>query len=513
MGHFDYANAPNTDVQIMSGDTNRRDLTVGPVAKTLWLFVLPTLGGNILQSLNQTISSVYLGKLLGEDAFAASTVAGMISFLLFSTIFGLAMGATILIGQAMGRRDITEVRRTIGAATGFFIIAGIMISVLGYIFTTRMLEGLSTPKAAMPAATLFLQIGFIGMPFVFISVLLQSSLRGVGDAVTPLYSTILNVVLSVLLNPLFILGGGAAGAHAMGLEGNILGEIVKLIPIPALGTKGAALAGICANIACLVYIVARIYEKDMVIRLRGAEWRLLKPDMAHLKPILAIGLPMGLSMIIMSSSQLALMNLINREGVDTVAAFGAVSQLWSYIQMPAFAVGSAVSAMAAQNIGAGKWDRIDKIMWAGVGTNVAMTAVLVSITTFFAPLFLSFFLPHGSPAIPIGVHIQWVVGWSFLIMGISMVVTSVVRANGAVLAPLLILIFGSVIVRLTIAFGGYPIYGAEALWWSGPANGVASGGLALLYYLSGHWRKLKTVRSMIPGANAEAEASPVQPVL
>jgi putative MATE family efflux protein len=483
----------------VSDKSSQRDLTVGPVAKTLWLFVLPTLGANILQSLNQTISSIYLGKLLGEDAFAASTVAGMISFLLFSTIFGLAMAATILIGQAMGRRDIAEVRRTIGAATGFFIIAGIVISGLGYLFTDDMLRVLATPAKAMEAATLFMHWGFFGMPFVFVSVLLQSSLRGVGDAVTPLYSTILNVVLSLLINPVFIMGGGTEGAHGLGLDGTLLGDVVRLIPIPAMGAKGAALAGICANISCLIFIIARIYEKDLPLRLRGAEWHLLKPDLAHLKPIMAIGLPMGLSMIIMSSSQLVMMGLINREGVDTVAAFGAVSQLWSYIQMPAFAVGSAVSAMAAQNIGAGKWDRIDKIMWAGVGTNLLMTAVLVCVTTFFAPLFLSFFLPHGSAAIPIGVHIQWVVGWSFLLMGISMVVTSIVRANGAVLAPLLILIFGSIFVRLAVAFLGYPTYGADAIWWSGPANSIASGGLALLYYRRGSWRKLKMVKAMIPG--------------
>jgi putative MATE family efflux protein len=454
-----------------------QDLTEGHVAKTLLIFVLPTLGSNVLQSLNGTISTIFLGKLLGENAVAATTVANMVSFLVFATIFGLAMAATILIGQAMGRRDMDEVRRTVGAASGIFVILGIAVSVLGYVLTDEILEVLATPKEAFAEADIFLRLGFVAMPFIFLSVLLQSALRGVGDAVTGLYCTILSVVLSLILNPLFILGAG---------------------PIPEMGMAGAALAGIVSAIAGLVYIMARIYQKDLPIRLRGAEWRLLKPDLAHLKPMMAIGLPMGLSMIIMSASSLVMVGLINREGVDTVAAFGAANQLWSYVQMPAFAVGSAVSAMAAQNIGAGRWDRIDRIAWAGIGMNVGMTAVLVLIITLAARPLLGLFLPIGSEAIEIGIHIQWVVGWTFILMGISMVVTSIVRANGAVVAPLLILIFGSVVIRFAVGFGGYPEFGADAIWWSFVATAVVSAALAVLYYVGGGWRKKRVGATPVP---------------
>jgi putative MATE family efflux protein len=463
----------------MVESANTRDLTSGPVAKTLYLFVLPTLGSNVLQSLNQTISAIYLGKLLGETALAATTVAGMVFFFVFSMVFGFAMAATILIGQSMGRRDILEVRRTTGAATGFFIIVGTIVSALGYIFTPQLLSALDTPASAMADANIYQRVAFAGMPFVFISVLLQSSLRGVGDAVTPLYSTILNVVLCIALNPLFILGFG---------------------PLPAMGIAGSALAGIVANVASLIYLIARIYQKDLPIRLRGTEWRWVKPDIAHLRPILAIGLPMGLSMIIMSASALVMIKLINREGVDTVAAFGAINQLWSYVQMPAFAVGSAVSAMAAQNIGAGKWDRLDKIMWSGVSANIVMTAVLVVVITVFARPFLGLFLPADSPAIPIGIHIQWLVGWTFILMGISMVVTSIVRANGAVLMPMLILIFASVVVRFAIGFIGHPHFGADAIWWSYVGASVASSGLGIIYYKSGRWRNLKPLSRTVQPA-------------
>ncbi len=447
---------------------HQRDLTQGPVAKTLWLFVIPTLGANVLQSLNQTISSMYLGKMLGENALAASINAGMISFLAFSTIFGLAMGATILIGQAIGRRDIEEVRRTVGSAAGMFLIASAFVSMLGFVYTPNMLRSLSTPPAAFDDAVMFMQMGFIAMPFIFISVLLQSALRGVGDAVTPLHCTILSVALSLVLNPLFIRGLG---------------------PVPAMGVEGAAIAGIAASVAGLAFILWRIYGQDLVVRLRGSEWSLLRPDWAHMKPILIIGLPMGASMIIMAGSTLFVVKLINLQGAHTAAAFSAVNQLWSYVQMPAFAVGGAVSAMAAQNIGAGKWDRLNKIAWTGVGTNVIMTAVLVAAITFAARPFLGLFLPHGSPAVDIGIHIQWMVGWTFILAGISMVVTSVVRANGAVIVPLLILIIGSVFVRLGVAFGGYERFGPDAIWASFAANSLVTSVLALLYYVSGIWKK------------------------
>jgi putative MATE family efflux protein len=454
-----------------------RDLTQGTVWKTLLLFALPTLGGNILQSLNQTIGAIYVGKLLGENALAGTTVAGMIFFLLFSTIFGLAMAATILIGQAMGRRDIAEVRRTIGAAAGFFVIAGTLVSLGGYLGSDAILALLATPKDAFANAHNYLATSFIGMPFVFMAILFQAALRGVGDAMTPLYSTIINVVLCVVLNPVFIMGSG---------------------PIPAMGIAGAAWAGNVANLACLIYVIARIYRLDLPIRLRGGEWRLLLPDVAHLKPIMAIGLPMGLSMIIMSLSQLAMMGLINREGVDTVAAYGAANQMWSYLQMPAFAVGGAVSAMAAQNIGAGKWDRIDRIMIAGCSVNIVMSAVLVGLITLFARPLLALFLPSTSPAIAIGVHINLMVGWTFIFMGISMVVTSIVRANGAVMVPLLILIFGTVIVRLSAGYLGYEVYGADAIWWSFMASSVISSLLGVLYYWRGSWRTLKRVQGIAP---------------
>jgi Na+-driven multidrug efflux pump len=188
-----------------------------------------------------------------------------------------------------------------------------------------------------------------------------------------------------------------------------------------------------------------------------------------------------------------MMGLINREGVETVAAYNASQQLWNYIQMPAFAVGSAVSAMAAQNIGAGRWDRIGKLASIGVSANLLLTGLLVVAMLLSDHYLLGLFLPLDSKAIGIGEHINLLIGWTFLPMGISMVLTSVVRSNGAVIVPFLILFVSVILVRMGLGFGLYPHFGSDAIWWGFMASSSASALLAALYYWHGGWRKIKRV--------------------
>jgi len=186
-----------------------------------------------------------------------------------------------------------------------------------------------------------------------------------------------------------------------------------------------------------------------------------------------------------------MIGLVNREGVDTTAAFGVMNQFWSYVQMPAVAVGSAVSAMVAQNIGANKWDRVNRIVWSGIGINLLMSGLLIGLMTIFARPLLELFLPGESPAVAIAIHINYIIGWSFILMGASVVVTFAVRANGAVMAPLLILIFSAVIVRFSIGFGLYDRVGADAIWGAFIATSIVSCMLSIAYYLYGGWRSAK----------------------
>jgi Na+-driven multidrug efflux pump len=210
-------------------------------------------------------------------------------------------------------------------------------------------------------------------------------------------------------------------------------------------------------------------------------------------------------MLVISVAGLTMVGLVNREGVETTAAYGVVLQLWAYVQMPALAIGAAVSAMAAQNIGAGRWDRVGQITRAGVIANLAMTGVLIALILWFDRTTLGLFLADGSPAIAIGQHIGLIASWSFLLFGVTMVLFGTVRANGAVWGPLIILFVAMFPVRLGVALLARPALGADALWWSFPAGSAMTLAGAILYYRYGPWRR---GRLAVTPAEAQAQAAP-----
>ena len=201
---------------------------------------------------------------------------------------------------------------------------------------------------------------------------------------------------------------------------------------------------------------------------------------------------MGLQMIVISSSALATMGLVNREGVDTTAAFGVAMQLWTYIQMPAMALGAAASAMAAQNIGAGKWDRVSAITRSG---DRLQSDHHRRCWWPCSPSPTGRRSPCSSAATARRCRSPGTSScsrtWSFLLFGVTMVVFGTVRANGAVIGPLIILAIGLYPVRLGFALGAYPWLGADALWLSFPVSSFANMAMALAFYLHGGWRKAR----------------------
>ncbi|WP_165322398.1 MATE family efflux transporter [Rhizorhabdus phycosphaerae] len=446
----------------------QRDLTQGPIGKTLLLFTIPTLAGNVLQSLNASINTIWIGRFLGEKALAATANATNIIFLIFSALFGFAMAAMILIGQHVGRRDVDSARRVFGAAAGLLLGISFVMVAVGVGFTDRLLHLLGTPADAAPLASAYLKMMMLGLPFSALVVLLMMSLRGVGDAMTPLWFMIAGTIIDAGLNPLLIVGIG---------------------PFPALGIEGSAIATLIANGVSLTGMLAVVYWRDLPVRLRGAEFRYLLPQWALLRLILSKGVMMGLQMFVLTATGLVMIGLVNHAGVIATAAYGVAVQLWNYVQMPALAVGSAVSAMAAQNIGAGRWDRVGAITRSGLLYNFLLTGVLVLLLTLFDRPVLGLFLGAESPAIPIAREIQLIAGWSFLFSGMTMVFFATVRANGVVMAPLIIMIVGLVICRLGFAVLAQRWLGFDALWWAFPASSLVVALLSWAYYARGGWRK------------------------
>nr|WP_294847214.1 MATE family efflux transporter [uncultured Sphingomonas sp.] len=443
------------------------DLTQGPITKTLLWFMLPTLGSSILQSLNGSINTIWIGRLLGEGALAATSNANTVMFLLLAFVFGFGMASTILIGQAMGRRDIAEARRVLGTAFSAFAAIALLMSVVGYFVSPTILHILGTPPEIVPMALDYLRIIFIGLPAALLLTMLMMAMRGTGDSMTPLYFMALSVVLDSGLNPFFIMGIG---------------------PFPEMGIRGSAVATMIANLVALIGLIITVYWRDLPLRLKGKELRDLIPDRLLMKTIFVKGLPMGLQMIAVSASAMTVYGMVNLQGVQTAAAFGVALQLWNYVQMPAMSVGAAVSTMAAQNIGANQWQRVSQITSAGIRIVLIITAAMVVLLTLADRTVLGLFLGSESPALPIARHIQLLGTWGYLFFAVAFVLFGTMRANGSVVPPLIILAIGLLPVRLGVAYFGQMLIGTDALWLSLPVASIFNMVMAILYYRSGRWK-------------------------
>ncbi|MFT4152085.1 MAG: MATE family efflux transporter [Paracoccaceae bacterium] len=443
------------------------NLVTAPIAPTLLAFALPTLASSVLQSANGSIDTVWVGRLLGEDAVAATANGNLVMFLLTAFVFGFGMASTILVGQSFGHGNVEGARRVVGTAIGTFLPLSILIGIGGWFVAPHVLGLLGTDATIEPLARAFLRVTFTALPAVLMMTLIMMTLRGSGDAVTPLIFMALSVVLDVVLNPVLILGLG---------------------PLPRMGIGGSALATAIAGYVSLGAMLVYIYARDLPLRLRGAELGYLRPDPSILRLMFAKGLPMGVQMIVVSGSMLAMMTMVNRQGVDTTAAFGATQQLWTYVQMPAMALGAAVSAMTAQNIGAGRWDRVDRITRIGVIYNLALTGGMVLVLLVADRAAMELFLGGESAAVPIGQHIARLATWGFVAFGVTMVLFATIRANGQVIWPLAILFVSMFPVRLGFAWGMQGVLGSDALWLSFPVAMVTTMVLAILLYLHGGWR-------------------------
>ena len=183
---------------------------------------------------------------------------------------------------------------------------------------------------------------------------------------------------------------------------------------------GSATATLIAGLVSSLGLVVYVYWRDLPIRLRGHELNYMIPEAALVRTIVSKGLPMGAQMLVMSSAGLAMVGLVNRLGVETAAAYAVSQQLWTYIQMPAMAIGVAVSSMAAQNIGAGKWERVGAITRSGIIYNTIITLVVILAIILFDRPVMALFISSSSPAIPIARHIQLLASWTFLLFGATM---------------------------------------------------------------------------------------------
>jgi putative MATE family efflux protein len=455
----------------------QRSLTEGSIRVGLFRFSLPILFANILQSLNGSVNSIWVGRFLGEAALTATSNANIVMFLLIGAAFGMALAATILIGQYIGANNLTETKRVVGTSATFFAGISVAMAVAGLALCRPLLIAMNTPADSLPLAVAYMRVIFLALPCLYMYAFVGAVLRGAGDSKTPFYFMLLSVGIDIALNPVFIFGLG---------------------PIPRLGIAGSALATVVAQSVSLAALIRHLYRRQHILCLHQRELALLKVDWSVVATLVKKGVPMSAQMLVLSLSGVLMITLVNRFGVDTTAAFGAALQIWNYIQMPAFAVGMGMSAMTAQNVGAGKWDRVTRIARVGVLYSVLLTGSIVLLIELLDTDVFGLFLPAESAALAIASHLNRIVTGSFIFFGISVALFGVVRATGAVMAPFVILTVSLLVVRFPLAQVFLDRYQADAVWWSFPVSSVLSAILAALYYRYGGWRQAHMMSAVTP---------------
>jgi putative MATE family efflux protein len=439
---------------------NQRETTprAGPpptLRKHYISLLTPLILTHALQSAGGLLDGFWLGRLLGVRGIATAASFFPVFFLLLSLIIGLGAGATILAGQALGARDAAQVRRVgataLVAALGF----GLAVALAGVWCAPWLMQALGTPPDILPAAIRYARAMLLVMPFVFVAWAGLSLSRGTGDALSPMWSLLAATLVGAVCTPLLIAG-------------------------TSLGAAGVAFSALVAQLAALTVLIWR-WHRDGHPLAPGAGWQDWKPSAEIAKRMLRIGLPAALQMLAMALAEIVLLGLVNRHGSSATAAYGAATQVLSWVQFPAMSMGIAAAIFSAHAVGAGRRERLPAIVGTGLRLNAVVTVLFAVAAHLLAPFALCLFLEPGL-VLKQAVAIVRTVAWSVVLLGWSNVLVSAMRASGAALVPALLSMAAIVGVELPIAVALEARFGLAGVFWACPAAFLAMLMLHGLYY-------------------------------
>jgi putative MATE family efflux protein len=448
-----------------------------PVSKPLWqrflIFLLPLMLSNILQSLSGTINNIYIGQMIGVNALAAVSVFFPIMIFLISFLIGLASGASILIGQAWGARNIDKIKQITGTTLTVAFVLGLVVAAIGALFTRDLMGLLGAPADIVEQATAYGRIMLIGMPGFFIFLTLTSMLRGVGDTVTPLTTQVFSIGVGLVLTPALIQGW---------------------FGLPQIGVLAAAVAFITGFVVVLIYLYFYLNWKKSPMAPDAALFRSLKIDFKLLGLILKLGIPAGVSMVVASMSAIVIVGIVNRFGSGATAAYGAVNQVLSYVQFPAMSIGIAASIFAAQAIGARQMHEVEHVTRTALLMNTILTGAIVLIAYLFSENLVALFITDPE-VIHVTETLLHIVLWSCIVFGYGAIFSSVMRASGDVWVPMALSMAAIICVEVPGALILSQIYGLNGVWVAYCLSFCTVLLLQASYYF-GFWRK-KEIRALV----------------
>lgn len=331
-----------------------RDLTKGSVFQNIIVFSLPYLLSYFLQTLYGMADLFIVGQFHGVDSITAVSVGSQVMHMLTVMIVGLAMGATVTIGKAVGARQPEKVSITVGNTIVIFMGLSVVIMLLLLLLVKPIVAAVSTPQEAVSGTIMYLMVCFIGIPFITAYNIISSIFRGLGDSKSPMYFIAVACVANILLDYLFI------GAFH-------------------LGAMGAALGTTLAQMVSVMVALTIIVKRKTGILLQKGDFK-LQPDI--IGQILKIGIPIAVQDGFIQIAFMVITVIANQRGLNDAAAVGIVEKIIGVVFLVPSTLLSAVSALSAQNIGAGKHERAEATLRYAIIMAAAFGLVISVIVQF-----------------------------------------------------------------------------------------------------------------------------------
>lgn len=399
---------------------NNNDLTSGPLTIKIIKFIIPLMLTGILQLLYNAADSIVVGHYDGSSALAAVSSVGALINLLVNAFMGLSVGAAVVVAQDYGAKDYEGVSKTVHTSYLISIIGGIVVGAIGLIFSRQFLIWMGSPEDVLPLSTEYLMIYFIGTPANMAYNFGASILRSIGDTKRPLYFLTISGLVNVVLN-------------------------LVLVIVFHMGVAGVAYATIISQILSAVMVIVYMMKSKDCVRFVPKKMRIHGDK---LKKMLYIGLPAGFQGTVFSLSNVVIQSAVNSFGSLVMAGNGAASSLEGFTYTAMNSVYQASLTFVGQNVGAKKYDRINKVQGVCL-VLVTIIGLVFGVTTYCLgePL-LSIYLPNDPEAIPYGIIRMSYIALPYFLCGMMEVMVGGQRGMGMSFIPMINALLGSCVLRI-----------------------------------------------------------------
>lgn len=340
-----------------------KDLTTGKIMPILVNFTVPLVLGNLFQLTYNAVDSIIVGHFVGKEALAAVGICNPVSTLMILFLNGLCMGASILMGIQYGAKDYETLHRQISTTLLSGAFFSFFLTLVCVIFAVPILLLLQVDPSIMSMTVQYLRIIFLGLMFTFLYNFFSSTLRALGDSASPLYFLIISAIL------------------------NIFGDLFFVIVLKA-GSNGCAISTVLSEALCCLFCIIYIQKKVPILRL-GKKWLVF--DARLLKKTIAYGWASAMQQATVQMGKIAIQALVNTMGVS-VAAFAVVNRIDDFAITPEQNIAHAMTALMAQNKGAGKNDRMREGFRCGMILELVYGAAVMLICLGFARPLMSLFV-------------------------------------------------------------------------------------------------------------------------